>query len=112
MRAIPVSIFEDKRLGNSSNHGISERYNEILLLHPDGFIEVDMENPPENLCTVMQREVMGRVDVYVRPIKEPEGIGWMYGGTLVYSSDSRFGHNPLRLHDRQETQEQYDMLSR
>ena len=44
-------------------------------------------------------------------------IGYMYDGRLLYSSDSRWnklvGHSyPVCFHDRTETQEVYDMLSR
>lgn len=48
----------------------------------------------------------------------PEGmIGPMFGGTFAYSSDSRFfekvnRHGAIPIHDRFETPEQYERLSR
>lgn len=59
-RALAVSIFENKRLGNSSNHGISEKFSEILLICDDGPYEVDLENPPENLCIYVKRVLLGK----------------------------------------------------
>lgn len=113
MRALPVNIFEDKRIGNCSNHGISEDFCEILLLCDDGHIEVDLDNPPENLCVYVKRTLFGKEADYVRPYADPEGVGWMNGGSIVYTSDSRFpGNHPVCLHDRQESQEMYDILSR
>lgn len=114
-RALTVSIFEDKRLGNCSNHGISELYNEILLLCEDGPHEVDLDNPPKNLCRLVPRILWGEKHYYIEPCAKPEGVGYMYGGAVVYSSDSRFarlcGNTPLCLHDRQESQEMHDLLS-
>ena len=115
-RALPVEIYKC-HYGDCSNHGISSRHSEILVLCPDGFIEVDMDNPPDNLCVVEKRILWGEKHYYVRPYAEADGVGWMYGGCLVDSSDARW-HKltgidyPLHLHDRTESQELYDMLSR
>lgn len=114
MKALPIGIYESKRIGNCSNHGISERFNEILLLCEDGFIEVDMENPPENLCKVVERHLFGETYKHIEPVARPDGCGWMMGGCYVGCSDSRFteiSQYPLPLHDRQESQELYDMMS-
>jgi hypothetical protein len=47
-------------------------------------------------------------------VKPPAGnVGWMAGGNLIGSSDSRFremSRYPLELHDRSETQELYNSL--
>lgn len=103
MKAIRVNIYRNKDFGDCSNHGISERHNDVLLLADDGFIEIDMSNPPENLCILTQKRIFGKVYTFVRPYAEPEGAGWMYGGTMIYSSDSRFpAETPLLLYDRQE----------
>ena len=116
MKAIPVSIFEDKRIGNCSNNGISARYDSILLAHPRGYIDVDMDNPPENFCVVKTRYIRGKEYKHIEPFKMPdEGhVGWMFGGCICHTSDSRFSElslYPLNLHDRQETTKQYALLS-
>lgn len=45
MKAIPVKV----NRSNFSFGGITDRYDELLLIHEDGDIEVNEENPPENL---------------------------------------------------------------
>lgn len=103
--AIPLYIYENKDYGNCSNYGISTRFNKVLLIHPEGFIEIDDENPPENLVKIVTRDFGNRTYTHIEPVARPTGCGWMYGGTLVYSGDSRFtelSRYPLQFHDRQE----------
>lgn len=110
-KALSVNIFKDRN-GDCSNGGISSKYDSILVLHDEGWIDVDMDNPPENLCKLVKRNLWGETFYHVEPVAAPTGIGWMFGGSLVYSSDGRFSTGPLKLHDRQESQELYDALSR
>lgn len=117
-RALPVGIYRNSRTGDCSNHGISSRFNEILLLCDDGFIEVDTENPPENLCKVVKRNIGFTEFVHIEPVASVSrgNVGWMNGGAICHTSDSRFHRctgidYPICLHDRQETQTQYNMLS-
>ena len=114
VRAISANIFEDKRIGNCSNNGISARFDHVLIICDDGWIDVDLDNPPENLCVFVERKLFGGDEAnYIRPYADPKGAGWMSGGSLIYSSDSRFpGGKPLCFHDRQESWEMYDLLSR
>lgn len=116
VKALTVYIFKS-RFGDSSNGGISSRFNEILVECPNGNSEVDLDNPPANFCVVVKRILWGEKHYYVRPYAEPDGVGWMYGGCIVDTSDSRWSElievdYPLHLHDRTESQELYDMLSR
>ena len=113
MKALRISIFKDSKIGTCSNNGISERFNDILLLCEDGFVDVNGDE--ENLCKIDSITFGGKTHYFVRPVAEPTGIGWMSGGSLVYSCDSRFrelSEYPLCLHDRQEIAEQYEALSR
>ena len=117
MRALRVSICQPKDLGNCSNHGISERYDNILLICDDGPNEIDENNPPENLCKVVTRHIGYKIYVHIEPVAKAKGAGWMYGGCVVDTSDGRFRNAtgidyPVHLHDRDETWEQYEMLSR
>ena len=43
----------------------------------------------------------------------PKGnVGYMFGGNFIHTSDSRIPNDyPIPIHDRQETQEQYNHLS-
>ena len=113
VNAISVSVFKNPLYKGCANGGISERYDDVLLICEDGPLKVDLDNPPENLCKVVERNIGGRVYRHVEPVENPTGLGWMAGGTFVSSSDSRFpGDYPLSLHDRQETVAQYAICSR
>lgn len=104
-KAIPVSIFRNKLYEGCSNGGISERFEDILLVCDDGFVDVDLDDPPENLCKLVVRNIFGSQYKHVEPYKKAQHIGWMSGGAIVYTSDSRFSRMsdyPLSLHDRQE----------
>ena len=114
MRALRVYVYKSD-LGDCSNNGISSKYKEILVLCPDGNIEVDESDPPENLCKIVERNLWGSVYKHIEPVAKANGVGWMASGSIAYSCDSRFremSEYPLVMHDRTESQELYDMLSR
>ena len=115
VRSLPVYVFKNEGK-DWSNGGITSRFNEILVLNDKGHVQVDLDNPPENLCVYVERELwLGEVFNYIEPYapKEKGCVGWMYGGCIADTSDSRFqSDHPVRIHDRQETQELYDILSR
>lgn len=116
-RALPVDVFRASRV-DCTNGGISSVFNELLVLCDDGFREVDLDNPPRNLVKVVRREFAGRDTYHLEPIERPSGAGWMMGGNYAATSDSRFSrlvggmYGAVAIHDRQESWEQYDMLSR
>lgn len=114
LRALPLEIYLG-RYGDCSNHGISSRFDEILLICDEGHIEVDENNPPENLCKLVERDLGFEVYKHVEPVAKANGVGWMASGAIVYTSDSRFhrmSQYPLKLHDRTETKAQYDAYSK
>lgn len=107
-----VGILENKEIGNCSNNGISSKFKSVYLVG---------ENVPEIFETDNDRPVV-LVDVklvgnnkyfYARPVDEPEGIGWMMGGCFIWSCDGRFpSRYPIPLHDRQESSELNEVLSK
>jgi hypothetical protein len=124
MRGISVDIFRG-RLCDCTNSGVThpERAEGKTFVVFDESIERGnfvlekcLAEPERYICLKVVRRWVGQPNEYmhVEPINQPEGkIGPMAGGNFVYSSDSRFpGRYPLSVHDRFETQEQYDMLSR
>jgi len=118
MKALPVSVYRNADGTDCTNDGVSSRFRALLIVCPDGFIDVDENNPPENLCKVVKRHLFGRDIYHVEPVSRPTGAGWMMGGNYAATSDSRFGrlcgeqYGALAIHDRQETWEMYDRLSR
>jgi hypothetical protein len=62
---------------------------------------------------LVRRNLFGREHLHAEPIDPPTGVGWMAGGNFIWTSDSRFPSDyPIAVHDRQESQDQYNMLSR
>lgn len=110
MKALPIDVFKSN-LGDCTNGGISSRYNELLLVCEDGYINIDENNPPENLVKIVTRNLFGKEYKHIEPVARPSGVGWMSGGNIGYTCDSRFGkmsQYPLSIHDRQESQKMYD----
>lgn len=119
MKALPIYVYRSSSIGDCSNNGISSRYDQLLLVHPEGYVVIDEENPPENLVKIVEKRSYsrpGEIYRYIEPVAEPKGLGWMAGGNIADNSDSRFcdvsGGYPLQIHDRCESQELYDILSR
>lgn len=113
LKALRVSVLENKEIGNCSNNGISNRYDSILLICDEGYIDVKGDEP--NLCKVVKRNLFGKEYLHIEPVTPPTGVGYMAGGAFAYSSDSRFNRiseYPLSIHDRCESQKLYDALSR
>lgn len=120
MKALPIDVYrsmENGQISDCTNGGISSRFDQLLLLHKDGFIEIDENNPPENLVKIVTRQLFGGEYKHIEPVASPLSgcTGWMDGGNIASSCDGRFhelSEYPLHVHDRQETWSQYDMLSR
>lgn len=115
MKALPIYVYSNKSFKGCSNGGITEKYDTLLLIHEEGFIDIDENNPPENLVKVVSRSLFGGVYKHIEPYKQATKVGYMNGGSYASTSDSRFSKissYPLAVHDRQESQEKYDALSR
>ena len=127
MKALPIELYRSSRLGDCTNGGISSKFNTLLIACDDGFIDIDPENVPENFAMVEMRHVFGTTiipTIYPAEIT-PDGKvvprggkWWMMGGNYGATSDSRFSrlvggmYGAVAIHDRYETHEEYDMLSR
>lgn len=114
MKALPINVFKDSK-GDCTNGGISSRYDRLLLICEDGFIDIDENDPPENLVKIVTRHLFGREYKHIEPVAStaPGCVGWMSGGNIGYTCDSRFSRMseyPLSIHDRQEGQSQYDSM--
>lgn len=115
MKALSIDVYRNGTY-DCTNGGISSKYDELLLVCDEGYIEIDENNLPENLVKIVSEKLCGkdREYKYIEPYKAATKIGWMSGGNIAYSCDSRFSElsdYPLVIHDRQETPEQYARLS-
>lgn len=116
MKAIGLNVYRSPRLGDCTNGGISAKYDQLLVLCEDGYIDIDEANPPENLVKLVRRFV-GREIFHLEPVQPPKGAGWMAGGNFADTSDSRFVkktgfYGAVAVHDRDEDWKTYEMMSR
>lgn len=105
MKCISAYVYTSS-LGNCSNGGISARFKSVLVAHKDGYIDPAKDERP--VVKIRSNRFGGRDPFVFVPDFDPDKgcIGWMMGGSFVYSNDSRFPFDcPIPLYDRQETRE-------
>lgn len=104
MKGLRVEIYKP-HYGDCSNNGITARCKYITLIGP-GIVELDEPTEDAPACKIVLREFIcgKKVDyMHIEPIERPTGAGWMFGGCIGCTSDSRFPSKyPLKIHDRQE----------
>lgn len=98
-----------------SNGGISSRCDAVTIVG-EGIPEVFSAREDAPAVRVVRRQFASGQYVHLEPVDQPAGMcGPMFGGTLVYSSDSRFRElvSPyaVSLHDRFDTWEDYRAMS-
>jgi len=112
-KGISVDVLRDITSVDSTNNGISSKHNSFVIIDPsiDGYIKPDSTTPQLKL---VRRNLAGGEYIHAEPIEPVKkgNVGYMFGGNFIHSSDGRFPNNyPIPVHDRQDTQEDYDMLS-
>lgn len=119
VKALTLSVYSNPTYRGCANGGWTEGHDTLYVACPDGFIDVDADDPA---LFVLRRGFRGTV--YLEPNVKPQGkIGGMMGGSYAGTSDSRFSemcealtghswHGAVAVHDRFETQREYDILSR
>lgn len=120
---VRLNILKPK-YGDCSNYGMSHYFDEVDLYPADTEVWDLDPAKADKAVKIVYRDYLGYA--HVEPVESPEAnaIGWMAGGTYVAAIDSRFSdavekatghrhfHGALAFHDRQETQAQYNALSR
>lgn len=89
-----------------TNGGITMKHDTFVLVG-EGIPEI-FAACPDTPALMLVRNQFG---CHARPVDAPTGdkvIGPMFGGCFVTSSDSRMPAETIRVHDRFETQAQYD----
>jgi hypothetical protein len=104
-------IFTDDR-GRSPGNVVSYRCREVTLVDA-GVYGPDEPTPDAPAVKIVRRNLGGREYVHIEPVAPPDsGCCRMFGGTIIYTSDSRFGDAvrnggyPVKFHDRDERHEQ------
>lgn len=109
VKALRIYVYRSN-LGDCTNEGVSGKTDTLYIECQRGAVEVEDDDP--RLMEVVEG-YRGSFHLEPRNGKRKGCVGWMMGGNFAYTSDGRFGYGyPLPIHDRQETQEEYDMLSR
>lgn len=117
MKALRIYVYRNAVLGDCTNNGISAKHDSLLVLCDKGNWDVDMADAPENLVKLVERKYDNQRFFHLEPVNPAAGAGWMAGGNFAGTSDSRFSdmtgfYGAISIHDRDETWEQYDRLSR
>jgi len=99
--------------GSCTNGGVTDKYDKFILTG-EGIPEIfaPSEETPE--LRLVKRMFSGKPYYHAEPVDQPENmVGPMAGGNYIKTSDSRFPIDyPIGVHDRFETQELYDAMSR
>ncbi len=107
-KGLLVSIYSGE--SNCSNDGISSQTKRAVLTGPNvpEIFEPNNDAPEIELLPANLGPGFKAV-----PKDHGQGCGPMFGGCFIWTSDSRFPSNaPIALHDRWESQELNEMLSR
>jgi hypothetical protein len=108
MRGLCVEVFLSQ-FGSCSNGGVSSRCLEVVLVG-DGMPELSESSAERPAVRIVRRMLPSKLHggaraeyLHAEPVEGRDGAGWMFGGALIYTSDSRFpSEYPIKLHDRQE----------
>lgn len=104
-KGLLCAIYESKGFGNCSNYGISARCKQVVLVPNELFpnipqiFEAADDAPAVEFHKI---EFMDKTFYHVKPV-ELGNRHSMFGGSFIYTSDSRFPFDhPVKLHDRVE----------
>ena len=129
MRPVNLSIYKHIPYVNegydSSNHGISGRLDEIWVFPAEATKSeiaqwcLKRRVRPSDVCRLNKRMLWGEKHYYIEPVMHPKHkLGPFFGGNFAYTSNGIWGDllgetttRPIPIHDRFETQEEYDTLS-
>jgi hypothetical protein len=103
-----VWIFKSD-LGDSTLGGVTSKATKTILQWGEG---EDVEEEDYPVLQLVERTIGSEKYLHAEPVNPKKTGLSMAGGNFVYSSDSRFPSNqPISVHDRIETQAEYNMYS-
>jgi len=106
-------VFVLRTVSDSTNGGVTSKYDKFVLTG-EGVPEIFAPSADSPELRLVKRNIGGKPYLHAEPtVDRPGMIGGMAGGNYITTSDSRFpSQYPISVHDRYETQEQYDILSK
>ena len=112
MTGLYVTVYKDADGSDCTANGITSHYSRLVLVGDgvDGPFDVKEGEPHLKL---VKRNMGSREYLHAVPVNfGGKGVGPMFGGNFIYTSDSRFPSDyPIPVHDRFESQEAYNFLS-
>ena len=125
MKHRTVQVYRTLALGDCTNNGITAKNHTLTLFwecerneaiayceNPDNHIDA------EKSLLLVERDLWGEDHMYAEPLLKPEGRLGMMGGNFVLGDScmplyrGRSTTMPIPVHDRFETYEEYEALSR
>ena len=103
------------RISDCTNGGVTSKFDDFVLVGP-GIDEIFLATETRPALKIVRRNIGGKEYVHAEPLTPcPKNhVGYMFGGNFVTSCDSRvqaINEYPIPVHDRSETQAQYDRMS-
>ena len=96
-----------------TNGGISSKHDTFVLVGLGQEAQVFEPSKDAPALKLVKRIISGEVYLHAEPVNSPKGVGWTFGGNFLHTSDGRFPNRyPIAIHDRQETPEEYEVMSR
>lgn len=120
LRGLLVGVLRSS-FGDCTNGGVTDRFSSFVLVNPalPGYAEVFAPDANTPALKVVKRVIGGHTYVHAEPIELPPAghVGWMAGGNFIWTSDGRYAGltgvgYPIAVHDRSESLELYEALSR
>lgn len=121
MEKLSVEVYRAADGRDCTNNGVTSRNQRVYLYSGDRqecIADAKENGIDQSALYVNKRILWNEKHYFAEPLIKGKGVQ-MFGGNFVYTSDSRFSdmteddlHRPLPVHDRYETQEQYESLSK
>lgn len=123
MEKLFVTVFRPAGYPDCTGNGLSSRVDSSTLFFDcsrEEAIEWCKSNgkSSEYMFFLVKRELWGEDHSYAEPLIKPENRAQVFGGNFLYTSDSRMYKTggiykaPVPIHDRFETWEDFDVMSR
>lgn len=118
VKAFELTVYSHKNYRQCANGGWTETHDRLYVACSEGCDDIEETDP------ALFDLVLGPFGtIHLRPRNGGEGAGPMMGGSYAGTCDSRFTHmceeltghpwhGAVAVHDRYESQELYDFLSR
>jgi len=106
VKGLTADILKHRGDSSDGKSNFSSKYDDVTIIASDDFPNIPgIFEPSEDrpAVTIVNRKI-GRSDYLTAyPANRDSGKHYMFGGTFIYSSDSRFPADyPIPLHDRTE----------